>query len=73
MQFQLPVGLLLLLLTSNTYAYVGPGLGLGIIGTILGILLAMLLAIVGVVWYPLKRIFKKNTNKQARSHNTEKE
>ena len=40
-------------------AYVGPGLGLGVIGAILSAVLAVLLAIIGVAWYPLKRVLKK--------------
>lgn len=50
---------------STAYAYVGPGLGLGAIGAILGVCFSILLAIVGVFWYPLKRLFgigKKKKN-----------
>lgn len=51
---------LLLLFTSNiAYAYVGPGLGLGVIGAFFGVILAIFLAIVGVIWYPIKRLLKK--------------
>jgi hypothetical protein len=42
------------------HAYVGPGLGLGVIGAILGTLLAVVMAIAGVIWYPFKRLLKKN-------------
>jgi len=52
--------LLVLLHFSSIQAYVGPGLGLGVIGTILGILVAIIMAIVGVFWYPIKRFFKKD-------------
>lgn len=52
--------ILLLLFTSNiAYAYVGPGLGLGVIGAFFGAIFAVFLAIVGVIWYPIKRLFKK--------------
>jgi len=46
-------------------AYIGPGLGMGVIGSIFGILFAFFLGIVGVIWYPIKRFFKrrKNNNK----------
>lgn len=37
-------------------AYVGPGLGLGAIGAIAGVVLSVLLAIFAVVWYPIKRM-----------------
>ena len=40
-------------------AYVGPGVGLGAIAAFFGVVLAVLLAIVGVVWYPIKRLFSR--------------
>lgn len=43
---------------GSAYAYLGPGLGLGALGIAAGILLSVVLAIVAVVWYPLKRLFK---------------
>lgn len=49
----------LLLVATAAEAYVGPGLGLGVLGAILGGLAAVLLAILGVVWYPLKRLLRK--------------
>ena len=39
-------------------AYTGPGLGLGIIGTVVGIVFSLLLALLAVFWYPLKRVLK---------------
>ena len=47
------------LLIDNAYAYVGPGLGLGTIGVFVGMVFAVFLAIVGVIWYPLKRMLRK--------------
>ena len=46
-------------LTDIAHAYVGPGLGLGVIGAIVGIISAVFLAIVGIVWYPFKRMMLK--------------
>lgn len=40
-------------------AYVGPGAGLTAIGTMVAVILAILLALVGFVWYPLKRLLHK--------------
>lgn len=40
-------------------AYVGPGLGVGAIAAFFGAVLAVLLAIVGVIWYPLKRLLNR--------------
>jgi hypothetical protein len=45
--------------SGQAFAYIGPGLGLGAIATILGFVAAVLLAIIGVVWYPLKRLFRQ--------------
>lgn len=50
--------LLTLVFTPIAYAYTGPGLGLGIIGTVVGVVFSLLLAILAVFWYPLKRLLK---------------
>lgn len=42
-------------------AYVGPGAGLSAIGVLAALLGTVALAIVGFVWYPLKRLFRKVT------------
>ena len=40
-------------------AYIGPGLGAGAIPATLGVLGAILLAIFGILYYPIKRFIKK--------------
>jgi hypothetical protein len=54
-----PVLLLLLALAPQAQAYVGPGLGVGVLGAIAGVVLAVLLALVGMVWYPLKGMIRR--------------
>lgn len=54
------LALLLSGLASSAQAYVGPGAGLGAIGVLLGVVGGVLLAIVGLFWYPLKRMFKRS-------------
>jgi hypothetical protein len=44
---------------ATSFAYVGPGTGLSAIGTILALVAAVGLALVGFVWYPLKRLLRK--------------
>lgn len=51
--------LIIAILIDNSYAYVGPGLGLGAIGAIVGVIVTVFLAIVAVIWYPLKRMLRK--------------
>lgn len=54
------ISLVLLLLSSwPASAYIGPGLGLGALGVILGLLLSIILAIAAIFWYPIKRIFRR--------------
>ena len=50
---------LLVLFSAPAMAYVGPGLGMGVIGTIFGVLAAIVLALFGLFWYPLKRAFSR--------------
>jgi len=40
-------------------AYTGPGLGLGAIGTAFGVVAALLLMLVSIVWYPFKRMLRR--------------
>lgn len=39
-------------------AYVGPGAGLTAIGTMIALIAALVLALIGFVWYPLKRMMR---------------
>ena len=48
----------LILLNSSVSAYLGPGMGGGIIAGVLGIIAAILLAIFGILYYPIKRMLK---------------
>ena len=41
------------------FAYTGPGLGLGAIGSALGVFAALLLMLVSIVWYPFKRMLRR--------------
>lgn len=51
--------LLVLMAPDQADAYVGPGLGAGTIGVILGIIGSLFIALFAIIWYPLKRLFKK--------------
>ena len=55
------------LLATEAYAYVGPGLGLGAIGAFFGIIFAVILGIIGLIWYPLKKLFKKYKAKKQKN------
>lgn len=48
-----------MLLPSPALAYIGPGAGLGAIALAAALGLGILLLVVGLCWYPLKRLLKK--------------
>jgi len=48
--------IVLLTTASAAHAYIGPGAGLSALGSVLALLGAAFLLIVGFVWYPLKRL-----------------
>ena len=54
------------LLPQPAMAYVGPGAGLSAIGLFLAIVVGVIVAIAGFLWYPIKRILracrKRDTN-----------
>jgi Na+/proline symporter len=55
--------IIVFILISPIYAYVGPGMGGGLIATILGIIGSIFLAIFGILYYPIKRFLKNRKKK----------
>ncbi|MCB1516940.1 MAG: hypothetical protein KDJ19_04900 [Hyphomicrobiaceae bacterium] len=54
-----PLALLFAALSVEpAFAYIGPGAGLSAIGTLVAIVVAAIMAVVGFVWYPVKRLLK---------------
>jgi hypothetical protein len=50
---------LLMALSGPAVAYIGPGAGITAIGTAIALIGAIVLAIVGFIWYPVKRLRAK--------------
>ncbi len=48
-----------LVVSQPAFAYVGPGAGLTAIGSVLAVLAALFLGLVGFVWYPIRRLLRK--------------
>lgn len=53
------ITLLLIILPNYALAYVGPGMGGGVIVAVLGIFVAIFLALFGIIYYPIKRMINK--------------
>lgn len=50
----------------HAHAYIGPGMGLGMAATILGLFVAFILLLVGLIWMPIRRFFRnRRQNKKA--------
>ena len=47
------------------FAYIGPGMGGGVIAAIFGIIAAFFLGLWGILYYPIKRAFKNKKRKNA--------
>lgn len=59
----LTLALSALLLPQPALAYIGPGVGAGAIGAVLGVIGSVFLALFAVIWYPVKRLLKARKKK----------
>ncbi len=60
------VALVLALHAAPALAYIGPGVTGGAIAAVLGVIGSIFLAIVAVLYYPIKRLFKGRKGKAAK-------
>jgi hypothetical protein len=43
----------------SAQAYIGPGVGAGVVATVLGVVSSIFLLLIGIIYYPIKRAVKK--------------
>jgi hypothetical protein len=55
----LPALCAVVLLPGVAQAYIGPGVGAGAVAAVFGVLGSIFLAIVAVIYYPIKRLLKR--------------
>jgi heme A synthase len=55
----LPALLLLVSLAGSAMAYIGPGAGISVLGSLLGILTTILVAIAAIIFWPLRKFMKR--------------
>lgn len=51
--------ILVMLLPSQVLAYIGPGAGLGMMGSLIAILFTFIAALGGVIYLPIKTLIKR--------------
>ncbi len=61
------VAIAILAVSPDALAYVGPGAGLSIVGTVLAFLAAIAAAILGFLWYPIRRIIRRRKEAAAKA------
>ncbi len=54
----------LLLISFPSYAYIGPGMGGGVIAAIIGFFAAIILGLWGILYYPIKRAINNRKKKK---------
>ena len=54
---------------NSLFAYIGPGMGGGVIAAIFGIIAAFFLGLWGILYYPIKRALKNKKKKKTLSNN----
>lgn len=47
------------------HAYIGPGMGLGVVASILGLVAVFFMVLVALVWFPLKRKLRQRREARA--------
>lgn len=61
------LSLFLILIPLPLYAYIGPGMGGGIIAIVIGFFAAIFLALWGILYYPIKRALKSRKDRKIAS------
>lgn len=54
-----------LLVASQAYAYMGPGAGLGMLGSLVAVIGAVVIGVVGILILPIRMIMKRRKKEQA--------
>ena len=56
---RLTLTLFLMSASSCVFAYIGPGAGISVLGSLLGILISIVVAIAAIVMWPIRKMMKK--------------
>ena len=62
---RLPHVLILMTASPLATAYIGPGSGISVVGSLLGLLATILIAVGAIALFPFRRMLKKRAQKQS--------
>ena len=63
------ISFILCLIATSSFAYIGPGVGGGVVAATIGIIVAIFAALIGLIWFPIKRLLKKRKTKKEQQQN----
>ncbi len=63
------ISFILCLISTSSFAYIGPGVGGGVVAATIGIIVAIFAAIIGLIWFPIKRLLKKRKVEKEQQQN----
>jgi len=67
---RLILAVLLILLATTAHAYIGPGAGIPVLGSLIGIIVTIVVAIGAILFWPIRKMLKRGKNKSAAVENT---
>lgn len=53
------LALLLILLATTAHAYIGPGAGIPVLGSLIGIIVTIVVAIGAILFWPIRKMLKR--------------
>tara|TARA_B100000674_G_C37102668_1_gene585309 strand:+ start:187 stop:411 length:225 start_codon:yes stop_codon:yes gene_type:complete len=67
------ISVLFFLIPNISYAYIGPGMAGGIIVATIGVVIAIIAAIFGFLWFPIKKFLKNRKKRQTQIQDDDNE
>jgi len=61
--------LIFFFITTSSHAYLGPGIGGGVLAATVGVIVAIFATLFGLIWFPVKRLLKKRKEKKENKQN----
>ena len=68
---RIALSLFALLISTPAMAYIGPGAGISVLGSLLGIIVTIIVAIGAIIMWPLRKLFRKKKTKSTEPDNTQ--